>query len=168
MLKVIRIQNGKSCVHNLELLVIWNMPGRVSHTHFAGANWPLVRLFFCHNPQVKPHLNTTSTNRPKLKQTLPCVFHQRSSSIKARLPSMVVFHQRSSSIKGCLPWKVVFHWMSSLIKGCLPSNVLFHRWLSSIQGSLSSQVVFHQRLITIGGCCYQYIHHSDLIQVSSF
>ena len=30
-------------------------------------------------------------------------FHQRSSSIKGRLPSKVVFHQRWSSIKGRLP-----------------------------------------------------------------
>ena len=69
------------------------------------------------------------------------VFHQKSSSIKDRLPSKGVFHQRSSSIKVCPPSKVVFHPRSSFIKGCLPSKGVFHQRLFFIKGCLPSLVV---------------------------
>ena len=77
------------------------------------------------------------------------VFHQRSSSIKGRLPSKVVLHQRSSSIKGCLPSKVLFHQRSSSIKGYLPSKG------ASIKGCLPSKVIIKGRLPMCRKKCVQ-------------
>ena len=76
------------------------------------------------------------------------IFHQRSSSIKCRLPSKVIFRQRSSSVKGRFPSKVVFRQMSSSIKCRLPSKVVFCQRSSSIKCLLPSKVVFRQHLLT--------------------
>ena len=116
--------------HSHMIAILYHIDG-VSCSIFFVLNFPLLYFF---------HLWFRSSED---------VFHHRSSSIKARLPTKVVFHERLSSMKGHLISKFVFPQMTPSIKGYLPSKVVFHERLSSMKGCLLSKVVCHQKSFSI-------------------
>ena len=76
---------------------------------------------------------------------LEVAFHQRSSTIKGRLPSKVLFCQRSSTVKGRLPSKIVFRQRYSSVKGRLPSETINSGLL--LKGSIISGIIWSKKLV---------------------